>query len=70
MAEKVEPEPIARAADTHVIGNEIEDNAHAPRLECGGKRAKILDGADLGVDQGVVDRVVAMRTARLRLEDG
>src|SRR5229473_2145172 len=65
--EHVVPPGIA-AIDPHVVGNEIEQLAQAPRLERGTERGVLLRGADLRIESVVVYHVVPVRAARRRLE--
>ncbi len=52
----------------NVVGNNIEHQAHAMRLQLTGEAAEIIQGANLGVELIVVGDVVAVQAAGTRLE--
>ena len=61
------PPRIGAVSDAHVIGHDIENQAHAVGLQLRDQAAELLLAADLGVKLVVVDDVVAVVTARTRL---
>jgi hypothetical protein len=67
--EHVEPPVIVGLADAHVVGHEIEHEAHAARPQRIGEAHEIVPGADLGVDRIVIGDVVTVLAARPRLQE-
>ena len=56
------------AADGHVVGNDVEDLAEITLAEPRGKACMRLAAAQLFIDLVVIDDVVAVFTARCRLQ--
>ena len=52
-----------------MVGNNVEDQAHAFRLQRLDKRVEFFGGADFGIDLRWIDDVVPMRAARPCLQD-
>ena len=64
MLQDVTPPQVGRRVQAHVIGNEIEDQPHAARLELTRKRFEIVVGPQFVIERIVIDDVVAVRAAR------
>src|SRR4029450_1889166 len=58
----VEPPRIVGVMDAHMVGNEIENEAHIRPLESSGYAPKGVLAAELGIERIVVDYVIAVRT--------
>lgn len=67
--EHIEPPRVVDLADAHMIRNKIEDEAEAVQSERVAECDEAVPAADLGVDRGVVDDVVAVLAARPRLQE-
>ena len=68
VLQHVLPPRIRAVSDAHVIGHDIENQAHAVGLQLEHQVPELLLAADLGVKLVVVDDVVAVFTARTRLQ--
>src|SRR6516162_2238361 len=66
--ENIEP-PGVIAANTHVIGNEIEDQPHTMRMESVNERAELPFRADFRIEPVVINDVVAVGRTWPRLHD-
>ncbi len=64
------PPPDVGLADGHVVGDDVDDLAHPPPPERLGQPLVAGLAAQLDVEPGVVDHVVAVGAPRRRLEDG
>jgi hypothetical protein len=60
---------VALAADAHVVGHEVQHQAHAVLAQGGRQLSQTLVTAEFSVDRSVVDDVVAMGAARPGLKD-
>jgi hypothetical protein len=65
----VVPERIL-GADSHVVGNDVDDHSHVMRLELGAQRAEVVFGAELGIEARRIHHVVAVHAAAARRENG
>ena len=70
VLQHVEPARIVGLEHAHVIGHEVEDQAHAVRAQRGDQRVEIGLAADLGIELVVVHHVVAVRASRPRAQEG
>ena len=68
--EHVEPPRIVGRQHTHVIGHEIDDEPEADRAQRRDELRQALLTAELLVDPGRIDHVVAMGASAARLQDG
>ena len=68
--EHVLPPGVGAAADAHVVGNDIEDEAHSMRVELGAECVERRPAAELVIDTRGIDHVVAMHAAAGRCPDG
>ncbi len=68
VLEHVDPPGVLAGADPHVVGDEVDDMAHPAGAEgvCPGHEG--FGTADLGVELGRIDQVVAVRAPRLGLQ--
>ncbi len=66
----VEPPAVVGAHHAHVVGHDVEDLPHAMRVQRCDEVLVIFRRADLGIERGMVDDVVAVAAARPRLEIG
>ena len=69
MFEHVQPPRIVAAADGHVIGHDIEDDADPVRLQRSGERPEPRFATRFGIDVQRIDHVIAMVRARTRRRD-
>src|SRR5205085_5941253 len=65
--ENIEPPRIVGTPDRHMVWHDVENEAHAMRLQRCDKRAEFRFAPDLRVKPVVIDDVVAMRRAGPRL---
>ncbi|EJT84626.1 hypothetical protein PPS11_20159 [Pseudomonas putida S11] len=61
---------VVGTAHGHVVGHRVEDQPHAVLTQGGDQPLQRRFAAQLGVDAGRVDHVVAMARAGAGLEDG
>ncbi|MCY1396374.1 hypothetical protein D9M71_113440 [compost metagenome] len=66
--EQVQPPGVVHATHGHVVGHDIEDQAHAVQAQRGHQAFEGRFAAKLRVDAGRVHHIVAMHRARPRLE--
>ena len=64
--ENIEPPRIVGTPDRHMVGHDVEDEAHAMLLQRRDKRGEFRLAADLRVEPVVIDDVVAVRRSRPR----
>ena len=69
MGQHVVPPAIAATRDTHMIGHDVDDGAHAPRSGRLGERTKRFLAAEFGIDPRRVDYVIPMHRALCRRGD-
>ena len=70
MAQHVQPQPVLVAANAHVVGHDIEDDAHVPLLQRPCERAELIQGAQFRVEHCMIHNVIAVGAARPGFEDG
>ena len=68
ILQHVEPPPVRRIVDPHVIGNHVEQDRHARVVGRRGELTKIVDRAERGIDHAVIDDVVAVGAVLARSE--
>jgi hypothetical protein len=70
VLEDVHPPGVVGAHDAHVIRHHVQDLAHAVRPERRDEAVEVVAVADLRVERGVVDDVVAVPAAGARAQVG
>ena len=69
-AKHIKPKHVIRAPDTHVVGDEIKNNADVLGLQSRCKLTETVEAAQFGTDRGMVNGVIAMCAAGPRFQDG
>ena len=64
----IEPPRIVGVVNAHVIGHEIENEAHIGRCESIAQALKCLVAAEFGIERIVLDHVISVRASGARLE--
>ncbi|MNF45948.1 hypothetical protein D3C84_270970 [compost metagenome] len=68
--QQIEPPGIVRAADGHVIGHEVQHQAHVPGAQGLHQAPQCGLTAQFGIDPAGVDHIVSVRRAAARTEQG
>ena len=66
----VPPPAVQRLADPHVVGHDIDDQAHVVGMERGDERLELLLCAQFRIEQKRIDRVIAVVAPGHGLDDG
>src|SRR5579863_5392370 len=67
ILENVQPPRIVAAHDSHVVGDDVEDQSHAMLVQGAYKAVKVFGATDFRVQRIVIDDVVSVHAAGARL---
>ena len=70
ILQHVPPPQIRRMGDAHMVGHDVDHQAHAPLLQAFGKRGEFFLRADFRIETGVVGDVVAVHAAGVSHQKG
>ena len=59
--ENIEPPGVVATTDSHMVGDDVEDEAHSVPMQCVDELAEFLLAAELRVEPVVVYDIVAVR---------